>query len=209
MTTTKERKDEPATVVTVWAALMENRQQQAETDRELKETARMIKEMSREAERREKKLDRRMKATDKRVGELSNRFGDMVESMVIPNLVAKFAALGYVFLEAGEKEIKDPEHGIYLQIDAYLENDECALAVETKVKPNEDDVDNHIKRLEKLRRYADFHAIKRPYYGGIAGAVMSREVKAYTLAHGLFAIEPSGETFIITPPEGPGAPRKW
>jgi hypothetical protein len=206
MTATQE---EPATFEKVWAALMETRQQMAETDRRQAEAAREIKETAREFKEMTKETNRQMKATDKQIGKLGNRLGDMVESMVIPNLVSRFNELGFTFKEAGKKKIEDAEHGMFFEIDAYLENNDYAMVVETKVNPNQDDVDYHINRMEKIRRYADLNTIKRQYYGAIAGAVMSKEVKAYILAHGLYAIEPSGETFTITAPEGPGEPRVW
>jgi hypothetical protein len=147
-----------------------------------------------------------MKKTDKRLGRLGNRFGEMVEAMVVPNLVARFKDLGLVFEDVGHnREVNDLAHGISCEVDAYLENKDCVMAVETKVKPGQNDVDDHIKRLEKLRAIADYRKDTRKYYGAIAGVVMSKEVKAYTLDRGLYAIEPSGETFIITEPAGPDA----
>jgi hypothetical protein len=197
MISTQVPAEGPATFETVWAALQE--------------TDRMIKENSREADRRREEIDRRfkatdrqMKATDKRVGEISNRFGDMVEHMVVPNLVARFSELGYVFEDTSpNKELSDRAHGISCEVDAYLENKDCVMAVETKVKPSEKDVDDHINRLEKLRAIANYRNETKKYYGAIAGVVMSKEVKAYILSHGFFAIEPSGETFRITPPPEP------
>ncbi|MDR1955709.1 MAG: hypothetical protein LBQ30_02510, partial [Treponema sp.] len=56
----------------VWAALMENRQQMKETDRQIKEL-------------------------QKSMGYLNNRFGELAEHLVIPNIVQKFNALEYQF----------------------------------------------------------------------------------------------------------------
>ena len=199
MTAVQERKDEPLTFEKVWEMFQE-------TDRLIKENAESIQE-TRESI---KATDRQMKETDKRVGELSNRFGDMVESMVVPNLVARFSELGYVFEDTSpNKEIRDRTHNIHAEVDAYLENEVCVMAVETKVKPSFQDVDDHIKRMEKLRAIADYRKDKRKYYGSIAGVVIGQKVKAYILSRGFFAIEPSGETFLITPPTEPHKPREW
>ena len=199
MTAVQERKDEPLTFEKVWEMFQE-------TDRLIKENAELIQE-TRESI---KATDRQMKETDKRVGELSNRFGDMVESMVVPNLVARFSELGYVFEDTSpNKEIRDRTHNIHTEVDAYLENEACVMAVETKVKPSFQDVDDHIKRMEKLRAIADYRKDKRKYYGSIAGVVIGQKVKAYILSRGFFAIEPSGETFLITPPMEPDKPREW
>jgi predicted RNase H-related nuclease YkuK (DUF458 family) len=220
MTTTQERNDDPLTFEKVWEMFQEIGRKQAETDRIVKENAGAIKETRESIRATDRQIQetwesiratgRQMKETDKRVGELSNRFGDMVESMVVPNLVARFNELGYVFEDTSpNKEINDLAHSIFCEVDAHLENAVCVMAVETKVKPSQHDVDDHIKRLEKLRTIANYRKDKRKYYGAVAGVVMSKEVKAYILSRGFFAIEPSGETFLITPPMEPDKPRAW
>jgi hypothetical protein len=128
----------------VWAALMENREQMKETDKQIKANAQQMKE------------------TDKRVGELTNRFGEMVEHMVVPNLVTKFNELGLPFTKAyPDAKIADKEHDIFTEVDAFLENGDKVMIVETKTKPKIGDIDDHIERLEKLRRYAVLHDDKR------------------------------------------------
>ena len=81
------------------------------------------------------------------------------------------------------------------------------MLVEVKTKPTTKDVKDHVKRLEKMRVYADLHGDKRTFLGAVAGAVMTGNVKEYVLKQGFFAIEPSGETFNIIPPNG--QPKEW
>jgi hypothetical protein len=153
--------------------------------------------------------ERQMKATDKRVGELTNRFGDMVEHMVLPNLVTKFEELGFTFTKANRTEIKDKQHNIFLEVDALLENGDKVMAVEIKTKPNIDDINDHIERMEKLRIYADLHNDKRVYLGAMAGVVFSESEKVYALKRGFYVVEPSGDTFNITEPKGAYHPHEW
>jgi len=47
-----------------------------------------------------------------------------------------------------------------------------------------EDVKEHIKRLEKMRKYADLHRDKRAFLGAVAGAVMTDNVKEYVLKQG-------------------------
>jgi hypothetical protein len=47
------------------------------------------------------------------------------------------------------------------------------MLVEVKTKPTTKDVKDHIKRLEKMRKYADLHGDKRTFLGAVAGAVMT------------------------------------
>ncbi|MDR0584271.1 MAG: hypothetical protein LBG57_07995 [Treponema sp.] len=189
----------------VWAAIQATNEQIKETDRMIKENARWHEETDRII----KETAQQMKVTDKRVGELTNRFGDIVEYMVLPNLVTKFEELGFVFTRANRTEIKDKEHNIFTEVDAMLENGDKVMAVEIKNKPNIDDINDHIERMEKLRKYADLHNDKRIYLGAVAGVVFGESEKNYTLKKGLYVIEPSGETFKITEPKDKYHPREW
>jgi hypothetical protein len=195
----------------VWASLLEFRESQRESHREIdrmfKETDRRMKE----TDRMLKETDRRMKETDKRVGEITNRFGDMVEHMVVPNLVAKFQELNFTFTRASPNvEIIDREHNILTEVDAFLENGDKVMIVEIKAKPNTRDIDEHIERMKKLRAYADLREDKRNYLGAVAGVAFNESVKKYTLKQGFYVLEPSGETFTITEPKAEGCtPREW
>ena len=81
------------------------------------------------------------------------------------------------------------------------------MLVEVKTKLTTEDVKEHIKRIEKIRKYADLHGDKRIFLGAVAGVVMTSNVKRYALKQGFYVIEPSGETFNITPPSG--KPKEW
>jgi chromosome segregation ATPase len=192
--------------------IRETGEQMKETDRRMKETDRIVKETGeqmKETDRRMKETDRRMKETDERFGALSNRFGEMVEYMILPNLVEKFGELGFTFTKANRTKITDREHGIFTEIDAYLETGEKVMVVEIKNKPSVEDINDHIERMEKLRQYADLHDDKRKYLGAMAGVVFSESVKTYTLKKGFYVIEPSGDTFTITEPKGSYHPQEW
>jgi hypothetical protein len=184
MATTK-RIGEGLTFEKVWAALMENRELQKATDRQIKETG-------------------------KQIGDLAKRFGESVEYMVAPNLVKQFKELGFVFEKTHQNtKIRNQEGQIIAEIDAFLENGDKAMAVESKVKPSIDDVNDHVKRMEKLREYADRHNDTRKYLGGIAGVVFGDNVKTYALSRGFYVLEPSGDTFTITEPKGEYHPHEW
>ncbi|GHV92148.1 hypothetical protein AGMMS50268_26510 [Spirochaetia bacterium] len=137
-------------------------------------------------------------------------FGEMVEYMVVPNLVTKFNELGFEFEKTHrDTVIKDPKHDIFTEVDVFLENGNKVMIVETKTKPSIDDINDHIERMEKLRRYADLHNDKRKYLGAIAGMVFGDSEKTYALKKGFYVIEPSGDTFNITEPTGKYYPHEW
>jgi len=150
------------------------------------------------------------KDTDKRLGKLGNRLGEMVEYMVMPNLITKFRELGFVFTEAyPHAVIDDEEHNILAEIDITLKNGDKVMIVEVKNKLTTEDVTEHIERMKKVRAHADLHNDKRVYLGAVAGMVMNKNEKLFALKNGFYVIEPSGETFTITVPDGIYSPKEW
>ena len=212
----------PPSFETVWAILQEvaksqreNAERQKETDRQIKEsqreTDRQIKENAerqKETDRQIKETDRQMKEYNKRFGDFTNRFGEVVEYMIAPNLCEKFKEFGFIFQKSNSgTRVSDKENNIHFEIDVMLENGDKAMLVEVKTKLTTEYINDHIERIEKMRTYADLHGDKRAFLGAVAGVVMPSNVKEYALKQGLFAIEPSGETFNITPPFN--KPKEW
>ena len=155
-----------------------------------------------------KEMAKQQKETDKQLGKLGKRMGEVVEYMVAPNLREKFRELGYDFPKANpNSDVSDKTNNIFLEIDVMLENGDKAMLVEVKTKLTTEHVKSHIERLEKMRKYADFRGDKRPFLGAVAGVVMTPNVKDYALKQGFFVVEPSGETFNITPPNN--KPKEW
>jgi len=176
----------------VWAALQE------------------VAEMQKENTKRQKEIDRIVKNNAREIGKLGSRFGEMVEYMVVPNLLAKFKALGFVFDKAHQQtSIEDKKNNIFAEIDITLENGDKVMIIEVKSKPKTEDISEHVERMEKVRAHADFHNDKRKYLGAIAGMVFKSEEKTFAMKNGFYVIEPSGDTFIITAPDGIYSPREW
>jgi hypothetical protein len=181
----------------VWAAI-------ERTDAIVKENARQIKETDRQIQ----ETDRQIQEYNKRFGEFHRRFGEVVEYMVAPNLLKKFREYGFKFHEAmSDRVFSDDDDNTLFEVDVFLENSEKAMLVEVKTKLTTEYVKDHVKRLEKMRKYADLRGDKRIFLGAVAGVVMTPHVKKYALGHGFYVIEPSGETFNITPPSG--QPKEW
>jgi hypothetical protein len=187
----------PPSFETVWAILQEVGEKQKENAQGLKELRESQKETARQ-----------MEEYNKRFGEFTRRFGEVVEYMVAPNLCEKFRELGLVFPKANSgTRVSDYENNIHFEIDVMLENGDKAMLVEIKTKLTTENVKDHIKRLEKMRTYSDLHGDRRTFLGAVAGVVMASNVKDYALEQGFYVIEPSGETFNITPPNG--QPKEW
>jgi len=218
-TAQKGKKPSPETV---WAILEEVSRNQKETDRQRKETEHLLKELAesrKEAERRLEENDRQLKESDrqrkesaadfnKRLGALTNLFGEVTEYMMAPKLREGFMELGLEFEKASRNiAIKSRANNISLEIDVMLENGDKVMLVEIKTRLTNERVDNHIKRLEKMRRYADLRGDTRAFLGAVAGVAAPDEAKEYARGQGLYVVEPEGEELILTPPIG--QPREW
>ena len=175
----------------IWALLREIAESQKETDRRMQET------------------DRRMKETDKKIGDLGNRFGELAEHLVAPNIKEKFKSLNLIFEYVSRDHILGDYSGNrYAEIDIILENYEMVMAIEVKSKPDINDVNKHISRMEILRARMEILNDKRKLRGSIAGAIMTNDVRNYIHKKGFYSIEQSGDTVKINEPEG-FTPREW
>jgi hypothetical protein len=192
----------------VWAALQENGRQMKETDRQMRETDKKFQETERLMRERHEETERLIRQNEKMMSDLGRKFGKIVEHMFIPNLKEKFNGLGYVFGKASSNVfIENKAHNIYAEIDVFLENGDCALAVEVKTQANISDIREHIERMEKLRRYFDLHEDKRRLYGALAAAVIPGNVLDYALKQGFYVVRQRGDNLSIEEPGG--KPKAW
>jgi len=184
--------NEPLTFDKVWAALMENREYQKETDRQMKETREQMKE------------------TDRMIDELGGKFGELYEHLVRPCIMDEFNKIGFEFTRDSKnnKFIYPETRKVAAEIDIILENGEIVIAVEVKSKLQEKDVIKHIAHMDFLRKYADARGDKRKYHGAIASAITTKEARNYALDAGFYVLEQSGDTIKLDLPEG-FVPRTW
>ena len=145
-----------------------------------------------------------IRETQKNIGGLNNTLGSMVEHILTPGLPQKFKKFGYSFTRIASYSYAE---GVWAQIDGMLENGTQAMAVEVKMTLRQSDIDDHILRMEKIRKFADEHGDTRKFIGAIAAIITDEPTKKYALKKGLFVIEPSGEDVKVTKPEG--EPRVW
>jgi len=173
-----------------WAAIRETQQAHKETEQALKKS--------------NLRIEKAIKETQKNVGGLSNSLGSIVERILTPGLPKKFKKFGYSF---GRIASYSYTSGVYAQIDGMLENGTQAIAVEVKTKLRETDIDDHLVRMEKIRKHANEHGDKRQFMGAMATFITDEVAKNYALNKGLFIIEPSGEDVKVTKPAV--EPRVW
>jgi hypothetical protein len=200
------------TLDNVWAGFVELQKIQKETQMAQQkahaETEAIIKETQMAQQKAHAETEAAIKETQRILGDLGNKFGDEAEYTLIPGLPGKFKQFGFVFgAMSRNRKINDDAHDIHTEVDAFLENGAQAMAVEVKAKLKKADVDGHIKRMEKLRAYADLHGDRRDLFGALAATVIHEREKEYALENGFYVIEPSGEDVIVTKPKA--RPRIW
>jgi hypothetical protein len=147
---------------------------------------------------------------NKQFARIGDRIGEIVATMFAADIVGKFKKLGYKFtLCAREIEFSNAELDISGEIDFFLENGVDALLGEVKTTLKTEDVKEHLERMEKYRRYADFRGDSRHFLAAVAGAVIKDGARNLAHKNGMFVIAQSGEAVkILTPPPG-FEPQRW
>jgi hypothetical protein len=154
-----------------------------------------------------KETEKAIKDTQRNIGGLNNTVGSLVEHIMAPDLPRKFKQFGFTFSRITTVKWAYGEGTIYTEIDGLLENGNQAMVVEIKTTLRREDIDDHLKRMEKVRKYADDHGDKREFLGAMAAMITDKATKEYALAQGFFVIEPSGEDVTITKPVSD--PKVW
>ncbi|GBU27520.1 hypothetical protein R84B8_01053 [Treponema sp. R8-4-B8] len=203
--TTQKAKDE------AWAAIRETQQAHKETEKaniesnlRIEKAMLELKEGSKELQKGSKEMQKAVKDTQKNIGGLNNTLGSIAEHILTPGLPQKFKKIGYSFNRIATYKFAE---GVYAQIDGMLENGELAIAVEVKVTLRKADIDDHLLRMEKIRKHANEHGDKRQFMGAMASTITDDSNRNYALKKGLFVIEPSGEDVKVFKPDG--EPRVW
>jgi len=225
--------DTPApTFEDVWRIIQENARQSkedyrlmkermAETDRQMRETERQMKERSAETDRQMQETERQMKehlaetervmkersaVLSKQLGDLGNRLGEFVEHAVAPTVVQLFQAQGIEVHEV-HPNASSKRHGEGIEIDLLVVNDGALVAVECKSKLTQSDVDEHLARMEKLKRLFPLYKNHRAL-GAVAAMVMSDSVKAYAQNQGFYVLCQNGDNVLVSNTEG-FTPKVW
>ena len=180
---------EPApTFEDVWRMFQDTDKKFQDTDKKIQETDRIVKNLS------------------KQLGELGNRLGEFVEHMVAPAVVRLFQEQG---LEVHEfsSNVTSRRNGEALEIDLLVINDGVLVAVECKSQLTSAHVDQHLERMEKLKRLLPLYKNHRAL-GALAAMVASDDVKAYAQEKGFYVLCQNGEGIDISNP-ATFTPKVW
>jgi hypothetical protein len=170
----------------------------AELTKVAEETSKVVEETSREV----KKTSREVKNTSKNIGNVNNKLGKFLEYMFSARVWDKFDDYGYEFTK-GTRDVKYFAGGSgkrgrpIAEVDVLLENGDYIMAIEVKFDLVQEDIDDHVKRMLKIREYMDQHEDKRKLVGAIAAGIAPDNMRVYAENHGFYVLVQSGEDVMI------------
>ena len=177
----------------VWEALMESRKQSEAAEAAWRK---QMEEMRAES-------NKAIADANRIVGKLGNSLGELTESMFSAELWRKFEEIGFPVSRQSRNMRFTENKQTIAEADVFIENGEYAIPVEVKTNLSNEDVDWHLERIEKIRRYMDGHRDSRKLVGAVAGGTVHENVLVYAQRKGLFVIIPSGDSATIAAaPEG-------
>ncbi len=136
---------------------------------------------------------------DKKLGEVTGTWGKFVEGLVQPKIVEMFQEKG-IEIRTSLQNVKGylgkKEH---YQIDLLLINSTIAVVVEVKSTFGISEVNEHLKRMEKIQKVQpdriDLKGVT--LYGAVAGMLIESEADKYAYRKGLYVLKQKGSIVEI------------
>lgn len=182
----------------IWAILREVAQSQKEfkdsqkefidSQREVINSQKEFKDALRLAQQ---ETEREINKTNAIIGRLGNRLGEFVQEAVRPSVVRLFRERGIDVHEVYQN-VSTKRNGEGLEIDLLVINDQDMVVIECKSNLSIDDVNEHLARLEKIKRLMPRYKEHR-ISGAVAGMVIPDNVGAYAIRKGLYVMGQNGE----------------
>ena len=164
---------------------------QKDTDRKFQDTDRKFQELAEV----QKETRRDLKALATNLGDIGNRLGEFVEHLVMPTVVRLFQAQGLEVHEV-HSDVTAKREGQGIQVDLLVVNDGVLIAIECKSKMTTAYVDQHIERMNKLKRMLPTYRHHQAF-GAVAALVMPNDVAEYAEEQGFYVLVQSGETLTM------------
>jgi len=189
----------------VWAMFEKVSVQQAENAEQFKQMEARDEKRRAEEDVRQAKLAAMMAETDKKIKDLSdniggvnNTLGKITEAMVSCNVWRKFRPLGYTFSTASQNRVFYENEKRLAEADFFLEDGNYVMPIETKTTLEIEDVNKHLVRISKIRRYMDSRGDKRKIVAALAGAVVPQKTLDYAHENGIYVLVLNGENLEVT-----------
>ncbi len=147
---------------------------------------------------------------DKKLGEITGTWGKFVEGLVQPKIVEMFQEQG-IEIRTSLQNVKGylgkEEH---YQIDLLLINSTIAVVVEVKSTLGISEVNEHLKRMEKIQKVQpdriDLKGVT--LYGAVAGMLIESEADKYAYRKGLYVLKQKGNLVEIVN-DSKFQPKEW
>jgi hypothetical protein len=141
-----------------------------------------------------KSLSREVKLVNSGLGTIGERFGKLVEFIVIPGIRPEMEKHGHSFRYAtANKKFKYMAAGKIektMEIDMFLHNGEKAMAVEVKTTLSTGDVDGHLEKLKRLRKYETIANLQgKKLYGAMVGLSIDDNAREHALKNGIYLLK--------------------
>jgi hypothetical protein len=135
--------------------------------------------------------------------------GELIEILIAARLWEKFPA--YNLKRAYQRvPIFDENNRTMTDIDILLSNTDTVIAVEVKRQLDDKrDVDDHLIRMERIRKYPPAEVAGKKMLGAMAGGVVDDDTRRYAYECGFFVLELTGDTVQLIPPPDGFVPKKW
>jgi hypothetical protein len=187
------------TLEDIWMLFRETDRQMKETDRKFlqmrEESDRKFLQMQEESKKLDEKLTEKIEKVSTSVGRLGSKFGYFIEEMLYPAAVRLFKERGIEVHEV-HRNVSAHRNGEGIEVDLLVINDTVAVAIECKSTLGIDDVNEHLERLDKLKRVLPSNANKQ-VMGAVTGMIIPDNVAQYAYKKGLFVIGQTGEQLVV------------
>jgi hypothetical protein len=176
--------------------------------------------MFEETDRKFQKMDQRLQNAESLVEKIDRQADDfyksscdIIEDTILWNINEAFYEVGYDFtklahyVKFNDRQINNSQ----VLIDILLESDDYVMAAKVEMYDDliMDDISEHVKKMDFLKKHADKCDDRRKYIGAVAGGIVSDSVKTYAQKKGFYVLEPSGDTIKIAEIPQAWKPREW
>jgi hypothetical protein len=167
---------------------------QKETDLQLKETSQQLKET-------DKQLSKQLKNLAEQIGGLGNKFGSFTEGWAFPSMVKLLRNQFKIESIATNFQVKRDDKLMELDVFAYSNgNLNTACIVEVKSHVREEDIQQLLRQLTRLREFVPEHANKK-LYGILAGVQFPKQMREKIWQQGLYLASIHDEHFTLQLPD--------
>jgi len=194
-----------------------SKESQERFDKNSKESQeRFDKKLEESQKRVDKSLEDFQRSTDKTIsnlsnnlGRLGNSLGQLTEALFTAELWKKFNDMGIPVTRQSNRMKFCTKKQVLAEVDLFIENGEYAILVEIKTDMHVSHVDEHLERIEIVRRCLDERNDKRKLLGAVAGGVVAENVLKYAQRKGLYVVIQTGDTIALADTPHGFKPREW